>query len=154
MYRLIISLFALILTSLISACGASDALDQTDPESVAKTMIIAWRDHDTAAMSEVIHPNDAHEVRRLHESSTKEKDMLEWDMFNPAEGEYQDAQNWDGTLSDPKRDDDYLLYAFTDTNQYDERTVLVLEKIDENWYVYEKWYLKTADFNALPNWSD
>ncbi|MEM9054726.1 MAG: hypothetical protein AAGB16_05320 [Pseudomonadota bacterium] len=151
MFRLAFLISSLALMGLVSACGGAKSVDHTDPESVAKAMIEAWRDHDFKALAGLVHPDDSHEFRRLSESSTKTQDMLEYDMFDPDTGEYEDAQNWKGMLQGPKADDGYLLYAFTDPNAYDERTVLVLEQIDAKWYVYEKWYLTSDEFDALPD---
>lgn len=152
MFRLnhiLISAFCAVFMAACGAAGGGGTVDRTDPASVAKAFIAAWRDRDFAAMVDLIHPDDRSDMRALAESPTGEEDAKEWDMFNPKEDQIQVAEAWKGMLDGPKYEDGYALYAYTAPDEYNERMILVLEEIDGQWVVYENWYYEVDEFNAL-----
>lgn len=145
----------------LTGCGETTSkLDRTDPASVTNAVIISIRDNDLEMLASTIHPERDPSARQILRDVAKtgvapsnHPELQDWDMFDPEESLSQDIKAWQGYLKGPKFDDDYgeiiALYAFTEPDEYDEHTVLVLENHSGDWYLHDYWFLKQAEFDAL-----
>lgn len=164
MFRFFIGLLAACL--MLSACkNQPEKLDHGDPVAVARAMITAARDRDLRSLVYTYHQDHEYGARQAllgafdnDGNRMNDFDPEEWGLFTPGKKLAQDVKSWKGYLNGPKYDEDngrlVALWAFSRPDQYNEMSIVVLNRHDEGWFVYDTWFLKQDEFEALTNRPD